>query len=374
MSMKVALVHDYLSQDGGAERVLKALQELYPEAPTFVLFYDKSKLPEHYFRGEVRNTFLQYLPGIKSHYRWYLPLMPHATECHDLADYDVVISSSSAFAKGVLTAPGTMHVSYCHTPTRYLWTDTHSYLEEIKSNWLVKRLLLPVLISRLRVWDQLAAGRVDFFIANSETVRGRIQKYYRRDATVVFPPVDTSQYGISQEFGDYFLTGGRLVYYKRFDLVVRAFNRLGIKLKVFGSGPEEGKLREMANANIEFTGQVTDAEKARLYSQALAFINPQVEDFGITAVESMAAGRPVLAFAAGGALETVRDGITGSFFNEQSWNAILDKVLRFDPAMFDPQKIREQALVYDAANFKKQIAEFVLGHYLDFKKTGGKLV
>ncbi len=365
--MKVALVHDYLSQDGGAERVLKALQEVYPEAPTFVLFYDKNKIPKHFFAGDVRPTFLHYLPGAKNHYRWYLPLMPYATECHDLEGFDAVISSTSAFAKGVLTSPETMHVSYCHTPTRYLWSDTHSYLEELNYNRVVKT-FLPPLISRLRMWDKMSADRVDHFIANSENVRGRIQKFYRRDAEVIYPPVDTHLFQTTGRAGEYFLIGGRLVPYKRYDLAVQVFNRLGWPLKIFGIGPDEERLRGLAKNNIEFVGWVSDWQKAELYANAIAFLHPQNEDFGITAVESMAAGRPVISYGAGGALETVVEGVTGQFFAEQNWESLYDVVLRFKPEQFEAEKIREHALRFSANNFKRRITEYVTGQHENFKK------
>jgi glycosyltransferase involved in cell wall biosynthesis len=365
--MKVALVHDYLSQDGGAERVLKALQEVYPEAPTFVLFYDKNKIPQHFFQGDVRPTYLHYLPGAKNHYRWYLPLMPYATERHDLEGFDAVISSTSAFAKGVLTSPETMHISYCHTPTRYLWSDMHSYLEELNYNRVVKT-FLPPLISRLRMWDKMSADRVDHFIANSENVRGRIQKFYRRDAEVIYPPVDTHLFQTTGRVGEYFLIGGRLVPYKRYDLAVQVFNRLGWPLKIFGTGPDEERLRALAKDNIEFVGPVSDWQKAELYANAIAFLHPQNEDFGITAVEAMAAGRPVIAYGAGGALETVIEGVTGQFFAEQNWESLYDVVLRFKPEQFEALKIREHALRFSADNFKRRITEYVTGQHENFKK------
>ncbi len=365
--MRVALVHDYLSQDGGAERVLKALAEMYPEAPIFVLFYDKEKIPTCLADRDLRPTFLQYLPFAVSHYRLYLSLMPYATERHDLSDFDVVISSTSAFAKGLLTGPETLHLSYCHTPTRFLWTDTHSYIEELNYNQLIKS-LLPPLISRLRAWDQMSSQRVDHFIANSENVRRRIQKYYRREAEVIYPPVDTHLFQISPTLSDYYLAGGRLVSYKRYDLVIKVFNRLGWPLKIFGEGPAEEKLKEMAGANIEFAGKVSDEEKAALFSQCLAFIHPQVEDFGITAAEAMAAGRPVVALASGGALETVVEGVTGKFFGEQSWESLFDTLLHFNPMAFEPEKIRQRALQFNVAGFKQKIANFVDNQWEVFRK------
>ncbi len=365
--MKIALVHEYLSQYGGAEKVLEALQELYPEAPTFVMFYDKNKIPKHLLQGDVKTSFLQHLPFIKSHYRWYLPLMPMAVEHLNLSDYDLVLSSTSAFGKGVLTNSGALHISYCHTPTRYLWTDTHNYIEDLNSGYLIKA-LLPPLLHRLRLFDQMSAGRVDYFVANSENVRRRIQKFYHRDSEVIYPPVNTKIFALSTKIDDYFLTGGRLVPYKKFDLTIKAFNRLGWPLKIFGTGPEMEKLQMLAKPNIEFVGLVDDEEKAKLYSRAIAFIHPQVEDLGITPIESMAAGRPVIAFAQGGALETVQEGVTGTFFTEQTWENILDTVLKFDHTLYDPNKIKGYAEQFSTENFKEKISNYVNGLHEDFKK------
>lgn len=365
--MKVALVHDYLTQDGGAERVLRVFQELFPDAPTFVLFHYPSTPNLLLQEKNIRTTFLQYLPFIKHHYQWYLPLMPFATERHNIQNFDVVISSTSAFAKGIITGPGTLHISYCHTPTRYLWTDTHSYIQELNYPWIVKA-VLPSVISRLRLWDQMSAQRVDHFIANSEIVRERIQKFYRRDARVIYPPIDISAYSPAPHPEDYFLTGGRIVSYKKFDLVVQAFNRLGLPLKIFGTGTEEASLRALALSNIEFLGRVEDEKLKELYRNAIAFINPQVEDFGLTAIESMASGRPVIAFAEGGALETVKEQVNGLFFYEQSWEAIADAVLHFDHTRFVPEEVRASVEKFDVLQFKKQFQNIVTELTEDYKK------
>ncbi len=365
--MKIALVHDYLSQDGGAERVLRSLQRLYPEAPTFVLFHDRAKAHEAFQDRQIRESFLKWLPGGRSHYRWYLPLMPLATEKHNLSGFEVVLSSSSAFSKGIVTSPQTLHLCYCHTPTRFLWTDSQSYLDELDANPLIK-FFLPPLLSRLRLWDQLSANRVDQFIANSETVARRIQKFYRRESEVIYPPVATDSFRISEQLADYYLTGGRLVSYKRYDLVIKVFNRLGWPLKIFGTGPLEDQLRALARPNIEFLGKVTDEEKAALYSRALAFIHPQVEDFGITAVESMAAGRPVIALPQGGAGETVIEGVTGKFFAEQTWESLLDTMLNFNPRAYDPYQIREQAQNFSVDKFNERLTRFVSDQWENFQK------
>lgn len=365
--MRIALVHDYLSQDGGAERVLKAFHELWPAAPIFVLFYDRQKLPV-FAEADVRESFLARIPLGREKFQWLLPLMPVATERYNLHDFDVVLSSTSAFAKGVLTRPDTLHISYCHTPTRYLWTDTHEYINELKYNRLVK-LALPPLIHRLRVWDAMSADRVDHFIANSRTVEQRIRKYYRRNSDIIHPPVDTHLFAPSEKIGDYFVAGGRLVPYKRFDLLVRVFNRLKTPLKIFGTGPDLPRLRAAARSNVTFLGRISDVEKADLLSRAQAFIHPQVEDFGITPVESMAAGRPVIAFPQGGVTETVIPGKTGVFFPEQTWESLLDTVVHFDATRWNSVEIRAWAERFQVELFKKNIREYVDKRYGEFRQT-----
>ncbi|MFA6130995.1 MAG: glycosyltransferase [Patescibacteria group bacterium] len=356
--MKVALVHDYLCQYGGAERVLEALQALYPEAPTFVLFYDQEAMGDRFIHRDIRSSFLQKFPGAMKHLRWTLPLMPTATEMYDLSEYDLIISSSSAFSKGIITRPNAIHICYCHTPTRYLWSDTHSYVSELSVPGPVK-MLLPPLLSYLRSWDRLSADRVDHFIANSETVKTRIKKYYHADSTVIFPPVDTHKFSITPGPKDYFLAGGRLVPYKRFDMIVEAFNRLGVPLKIFGSGPMEQLLRKRAGKNIQFLGRVSDEERISLFQGAKAFLHPHEEDFGITPIESMAAGRPVIALRRGGATETVVEGVTGTFFDEQSWEELADTILHFDETLFNPEVIRQHAEHFSLAAFRERFTSFV---------------
>ncbi len=364
--MKVALVHDFLAQDGGAERVLMALHELWPDAPIFVLFYDRRGVP-FFHDADVRESFISYLPFGRRRYRWYLPWMPIATERHNLHDYDVVISSSSAFAKGVMTRPDTLHISYCHTPTRYLWTDTHEYIEDLPYNQLIKA-ALPRLIHRLRLWDTMSVDRVDYFVANSNTVKKRIQKYYRRDSDVIYPPVRIDAFAVAKNIGDYFVSGGRLVPYKRFDLVVQVFNRLRIPLKIFGTGPELERLKQFAKSHIQFLGRVSEQEKATLLAHARAFVHPQVEDLGITPIESMASGRPVIAYGVGGATETVIPGKTGVFFYEQSWQALLDVVLHFDPYAWKSESIRAWVMKFHTDHFKRRMKRYVEDRYEEFTR------
>lgn len=364
--MKVALVHDYLSQDGGAERVLKAFHEIWPEAPIFVLFHNKKTVP--YFKeAEIRESFLAKMPFARNKFQWYLPLMPFATERHNLHDFDVVLSSTSAFAKGIITRPETMHISYCHTPTRYLWTDTHQYISDLKYNRLVKAALPPI-IYRLRLWDKMSVDRVDHFFANSRTVQQRINKYYRRESTVLYPPVDLPEWEPNAPVGDYFISGGRIVPYKRFDLLVATFNRLKTPLKIFGDGPALTELKSWAKPNIEFLGRISDDEKHRLMRGAKAFLHPQVEDLGITPIESMAQGRPVIAYGVGGATETIIPGETGQFFYEQSWESLLDALVHFDHEAWDQELIRSRAEQFGVDLFKIRVEREVKDRYEEFQR------
>ncbi|MFH0928392.1 MAG: glycosyltransferase [bacterium] len=356
--MKVALVHDFLVPLGGAEKVFQTICQTYTDAPIFTLVYDPKKIQGMFSSYRIQTSFLQHLPLSKSHYQWYLPLMPLATESYNLDEFDVVISSSSAFAKAVITKPHTLHFCYCHSPTRYLWSDAHSYLNRAPIPAFTKILAAP-LLSKLRAFDALSANRVDYFIANSKTVAARIQKYYRRNSIVIYPPVRTQYFSVSPKVEDYFLTGGRLVAYKRYDLTIKAFNKLGLKLKIFGDGPELFALKRLAHPNIEFLGVVTPLAQAELYQKALAFIHPQLEDFGLTPVEAMASGRPVIAFRAGGATESVIQGQTGIFFDEQTPEALIAALTSFKPKNFNPTLIREHSLNFSEENFVKNLRLFV---------------
>ena len=357
--MKVALVHDFLTQNGGAEKVLESFKGVYPKAPINVLFSDKKKFQKTFDPKDINDSFLQKFPFILSKYRWYLPFMPAAIESLDFSNYDVVLSSVSAFGKGIITNPDTVHICYLHTPTRYLWTDSQSYIKNLSAPGLVKK-VIPLMLNKMRVWDKMAAERVDYFIANSYTVQARIWKYYNRPSEVIYPPVQTSKFKIADKIGDYFLAGGRLVNYKKFDLIIQAFNRLGLPLRIYGSGPELENLKKMAKSNVIFLGRVSDEELLKLYGEAQAYIQPQVEDFGITAVESMACGRPVIAYNKGGSLETVKEGLSGTFFKHQDWASLADAVLKFKAEDYDPVAIRNYSQRFSEENFQEQISNFVL--------------
>jgi len=364
--MRIALVHDYLSQNGGAEKVLKSFTEIWPQAPIFVLFHDKEKI-KGFEKSKIKETFLSKLPRVNKNYEWYFPFMPMATEKHDLGDFDVVLSSASGFAKGIITNPETLHICYCHTPPRFLWAGTHKYLSDLRYNFVVKTILSGVL-HKMRLWDTLSTNRVDHFIANSKTVENRIKKYYRREAQVLYPPVNTTKFYTTQHTKNYFVAGGRLVPYKRIDLAIKAFNRLGWNLKIFGVGPEEKYLKKIAKNNIEFLGNITDEEKSKLLSESRGFINPQYEDFGIVSVEAMASGRPVIAYYKGGASESVVENITGLFFYKQTWESLLDTLLKFENYNWEKQEIREHSKKFDKQNFKEKIKRLVEDRFEEFDK------
>ncbi|MFA5886557.1 MAG: glycosyltransferase [Patescibacteria group bacterium] len=368
--MKVALIHDHLAQDGGAEKVLQVFAGMFPAAPIYTLLYESDNINKYYQGRQIESSIIQKLPGGVKHYKWYLPFMPIAVEFFDLRPYDLVISDTSSFAKGVITPPDCLHICYCHTPTRYLWSDTHQYINELKYNkWLKK--IVSLILSAIRLWDKAAADRVDLFIANSRTVQDRITKYYRRESTVIYPPVEINKFSlvdITNQPDDqrYFLAGCRLAPYKRIDIVIEAFKILGdnFKLKIFGDGIDLRRLQELARGseNIEFCGRVSEEEKAELFKSAQAFINPQEEDFGITVVESMASGRPVIAYQKGGATETVVEGKSGLFFKEQTPAALAATINKFRSGDFNPADIRRQAEQFSVENFQRQIMEFIVKH------------
>jgi glycosyltransferase involved in cell wall biosynthesis len=366
--MKVALVHDHLAQDGGAEKVLKVFSDMYPDAPIYTLLYEKKHI-DKYFNGKlVETSIIQKLPwGIKR-YQWYMPFMPMAVEFFDLRSFDLIISSSSAFSKGVITSPYSLHICYCHSPTRYVWDYTHQYIKELKYNKYIKK-IISLALNYIRIWDKIAADRVDVYIANSKTVKNRIKKYYRRGSSVIYPPVEIDQFYISGEIGDYYLIGGRLAPYKRVDIVIEAFSQSGKRLKVYGDGIDTERLKETAKdfKNIEFLGRVDDKTKADLYSHAKAFIYPQEEDFGITAIESMASGRPVIAYQRGGATETVKENFSGVFFDVQTPAALNEAIEKFEKLEFDPMDIKKYADQFSVPRFKKEISDFIDKEFSNFK-------
>ena len=357
--MKVALVHDYLNQFGGAERVLQALTEIYPKAPIYTLFYDEAGTRGLFSDKDIRTSKLQRRKFIRNKHHFFPMLMPHHIEQFDLSGFDVVLSDSASFAKGVITAPHTLHVNYCHTPLRYGWDGSHQYLNEYGLPKFAHS-LAPIGLNYLRLWDYAASRRVDHFIANSEFVGHRITKYYRRPSTVIHPPVDIPKAGdIHGERENFYLVVARLEPYKRTDLAVKAFNSLGAPLKIIGKGRELDSLKSIANNNIEFIGSLSDSMLSTMYLNARALIFPQVEDFGITPVEAMAHGTPVIAFGSGGALETIKAPETGVFFRRQTPGSLVDAIKRFEKMQFDRELIYQQARTFDKEIFKDTIKSYI---------------
>jgi len=355
--MRIAIVHDYLNQFGGAERVVAALHELYPDAPIYTSIYDAKRMPANFQKMDIRTSFMQKLPFIFDIFKTYFPVYPFAFERFDLSEYDVILSSSSAFAKGVKKKKGQTHICYCHTPARFLWRYEDYFKRESIPNFMKN--ILPLALAPIGKWDLENSKHVDFFIANSETVALRIQKTYGRESVIINPPVESGYFKPSAVDQDYFLVVSRLNTYKRIDIVVEAFNKLDLPLKIIGDGPERRDLLAKSNPNIEFLGRQPDKELARHLAECRALVFPGEEDFGIVPLEAMASGRPVIAYKAGGALETVVDGETGIFFAEQSVNSLVQEIKRFQFLTFDKQRIRIHAEKFDKENFKRKIKGFV---------------
>lgn len=359
--MRVAIVCSWLNQYGGAERVLEAIKSLYPDAPIYTSIFWPEVLPEFYRSWDIHVSVLDRLPLIHRHHRLFLPLYPLAFETFDLSNYDVIISVTSAFAHGIVTNPQALHICYCLTPARFLW-DYENYVRREGIARALK-LLSPFVLRGLRQWDRLAADRVDEFVAISEEVARRIAKYYRRPSRVIYPPVETARFKPSEERGDYFLIISRLVPYKRIDLAVEAFNRLGLPLVIIGDGRDRAALERMAQSNIHFLGRISDSETSAYLARCRAFIFPGEEDFGIAPLEAQAAGRPVIAYAGGGALETIQSGVTGTFFYPQTADALAEAVAAFDETRYDPIEIRRHAENFDVSVFRQHFRDFVQSCY-----------
>jgi glycosyltransferase involved in cell wall biosynthesis len=368
--MNVAIVHDYLNQYGGAERVLEALHDLYPQAPVYTSVYAPAALPAAYQQWDIRTSFMQRLPFVTRRHQIYFPLYATAFERFDFSAYDLIISSSSAWAKGVITPPHALHICYCHTPMRFAWS-TQEYLRGENVGRL-GRFFLPFALSYVRLWDELSSMRVDEYIANSQETARRIGKYYRRPATVINPPVDLSGFRPAEgPPDDYFLVVARLVPYKRLDAVIEAFNILGLPLRVVGKGRQRAQLEALARDNIRFLGGVSHEELGRLYANCRALLWPEAADFGITPVEAQAAGRPVIAYAAGGALETIIPGETGVFFDQQTPEAIVAAVRAFDADRFDSARIRRHAEQYDVSVFKRRMRDLITTCWASWQEQRG---
>ena len=356
--MKIAIIHYWFIAQRGGEKVVEELCDLYPDADIFSLVVDREALHPRLATRKIFSSFIDKLPFSKRWYKHYLPLMPLALEQFDLRGYDLVISSESGPAKGVLTSPGTLHICYCHTPMRYVWDMYHDYMS---SSGRIKRFFMAPLLHYLRIWDRLSADRVDHFVANSANVARRIAKHYRREADVVYPPVAVDVFFISEQHDDFYLMVGQLVSYKRADLAVKAFTRSGKRLVIIGEGEEMSGLRELAGKNVEFLGRQPFEVLRDHYSRCQALVFPGEEDFGIVPLEAMASGRPVIGFCKGGALETVVDGKTGVFFYEQTEDALQNAVERFEAmkSHFHPAKIRAHACGFGPERFRFEMARII---------------
>ena len=389
---RIALVHDYLTCFGGAERVLMSLCKLYPEAPIYTLLYDEKKMKKYFPSAKIQPSFLNKLPKFfKKRKKYLLPLLPTAAETFNLRDYDIVISSCSSFVKGIITKPKTIHICYCHAPTRFLWDWRFNYLEENKIGKLKKLFIIP-LLHYLRIWDRSAAERVDYFIANSQNTADRIRKFYGRESKVIYPPAvichsreggnpdkisshtnfnndiqkrSKSRSGFCVKHGmtnNYFLIVSRLSPYKKIDLAVQAFNKLELPLVIIGEGSDKRRLEKMADKNIKFLGFQPEEKLFGYYQNCQALIFPGEDDFGITIVEAMAAGKPVLAYRGGGALEIIKEGETGEFFDHPIPELLAYGVKRLRKNMenYDVEKIRLQAEKFSEERFKKEIKELFI--------------
>lgn len=368
-TLKIAIVCDWLTIYAGAERVILEMHQLFPKAPIYTSLYDKEKC-KVFKDADVRESALRYLPFARKFHRLFFPLMPYAFEKMDLSEYDIVISSSHSAAKGIITKPGTLHISYCHSPMRYVWDQSHSYQNTYKAFQPLKILYRPIL-HKVRMWDRVASARVDKFIANSNYVSKRIKKYYKQDSEVLYPPVDLDTFSVAEKKKANYLAVGRLIPYKRFDLIVEAFNKLGLSLHVVGTGPELKKLKKMARENIKFLGNISNEELREEYKNAKALIYPQVEDFGIVPLESMASGTPVIALAKGGALETVKEKISGIFFEEQSVEALIKAVEKFKKMKFDPVKVAKSVQEFSSARFKSELLHLIERSWKQHKEMIG---
>ena len=362
--MKVALVHDYLIRLGGAERVFLNLVKIFPQAKIFTLLYNPSKMGDYFAHSSIQTSFLQRIPGVVRYHRLLAPFFPAAVESLDLREFDLVISSSSAFVKGLVLRPRTIHICYCHNPARFLWDYAGQY------NGGGSSLLKKVLFHYLRLWDRAAAQRVDYFIANSKITAQRIKKFYRREAKVIYPPVKMepnphlSQRRLSSLnfLKDYFLIVSQLTPYKRIDLAIDAFNKLELPLIIIGEGRDKKRLVRMARSHIKFLGWQPDEVVKEYFQNCLAFVFPGEDDFGIAPVEAMSFGKPVLAYRKGGAKETVLEGITGEFFDDPIPESLADGVRRLIANLknYSPQVIRKRAEKFSEERFEIAIKEFVI--------------
>lgn len=358
--MKIAFVHDYLVQYGGAERVLECLGEIYPYAPIYTILHNKKAMHGVFEDKKIHTSYLQKFPFAQSWHRIFPLLMPPAIEQFDFSSFDVVVSDSSSYAKGIITGPETLHICYMHTPMRYAWDDCQKYTRDFYFPRIIKK-LIPFAMNYIRIWDRVSAERVDVFVANSNFVARRIKKYYRKDSVVIHPPVDTKSFSVVEkaEKQNYFLMVGRLIAYKRHSIAIKAFNDLKLPLKIIGRGPELERLKKIAGPTIEFLNRVEDEELKKYYAGCQAVIFPQEEDFGIVAIEALSSGKPLIAFRGGDIPEHMEENTMGVFFDQQTKEAVIEAVGKFQKLSFDAAYIRSKVLKFDREIFKQKMKEFI---------------
>lgn len=357
--MKVAIIHDWIVTMGGAEKVVLKLHEIFPEAVIYTSVYDKKKMGQYFEGMDIRTSFLQKLPFAIKKYRYLLPLMPIAFEQFDLSEYDLVISSSSCCAKGVNVNANTCHICYCHTPMRYAWDMYNRYNTGNK----LRKMIIASSMHKLRQWDFIASNRVDVFVANSNYVANRIKKHYRREAKVIYPPIDNQFYELPEklETKGYYLLISRLVEYKRVDIIIEAFNELKYPLLIIGDGPEKERLKRMAKQNIQFVESKEEREIRKAYCGCKAFVFMAEEDFGMVMAEAQACARPVIAYSKGGASEIIEDGKTGILIKNQTKEELKEAVYKLEQSeiQFEEEKIRQNAIKFKEDRFQKQILNLI---------------
>lgn len=357
--LKVALVHDYLIKIGGAEKVLEALHRMFPDAPVFTLLYNAEATQHRYASYDIRTSWLQRAPKAHTMVDYYRALMPQAVESFDLTEYDLVISDVSGFVKGAITQPETIHISYIHTPTRFLWLDSSRHIAAAKFSRVTKY-IIPTALHYLRQWDFIAASRPDRLVANSETTKSRISKFYRRDAVVVHPPVDVEKFDHTKRLPEhYFITIARLEPHKDLEILINACNQGAIPLKIIGTGTHERVLQQTAGPTIEFLGRVSDQERDHYLYGAKAFVALQTEDFGIAMVEALAAGCPVIAKAKGGATEIVQSGKTGILLSEITMARVVSALEEFDPQQYSAAECAASVSKFNQIAFERSMQQLI---------------
>ena len=354
---KIAIVHDYFTQRGGAERVAEQLCAMLPEADVFSTVALPKMLPATLSSDQVRTSWMQSLPGIEKYHRYYFAIYPLGVRSLDLTEYDIVITSSSGYAKGVRTRSDAFHICYCHTPMRWVWRyDDYAQRENFGAS---ARYVLPIVLKALRLWDCNAARQPDQFVANSRIVAERIESVYGRHSVVIPPPIDVNRFHITSDQEDYFLVLSRLVAYKRIDIAIAACNLLGRNLKIIGEGPDRKRLEEMAGPTVEFVGRVADADIQQYVGKCRALLFPGEEDFGMVPLEVASAGRPTIAFRGGGATETIIDGITGLFFDKPETASLVAALEEFPQHIWSPYLLRNHAMQFDIQVFRNQFLQLL---------------